>query len=250
MHADENVRLNVVVSGRILPQSSTLWRLRDSRRMSTSHYPTICAGRQLTNPADRPCGGDSSDDTATAGDAPCDETVITWIQAGEDGAIRLLLDRYSRMVLSVGLRILRDRGEAEDMVQEVFAYVHQHAGSFDPCRGSVRTWLLQIAYTRTVSRRQYLSCRGFYMGLDPEDCEEHASIVLAPEDRIHTGRQHSAVRRAFELLPEKQRLALELVLIDGFSLREASERMNESLGNTRHHYYRGLGRVRGAVSSA
>ena len=68
-------------------------------------------------------------------------------------------------------RILRDSGEAEEILQTVFLDVFQSAGKFDPARGSVRIWLLQYAYHRSIRRKQQLESRHFY------DAEQIDSVI-------------------------------------------------------------------------
>ena len=68
-----------------------------------------------------------------------------------------------------------------------------------------------------------------------------------PEDTIHITQRNRAICAALRSLPEKQRLTLELVLLQGCTLREVSDALKESLANTRHYYYRGLRKVRGLL---
>ena len=91
-----------------------------------------------------------------------DEALIDRLKSGNAEALAELFDRYSRVVFSVASRILRDRGEAEDLMQDVFLEIYRDVARFDPVRGSVRTWLLQYAYHRSLNRKKYLQRRGFY----------------------------------------------------------------------------------------
>ena len=91
-----------------------------------------------------------------------DEDVMEQLRKGIRTPYSILFDRFYRLVLSVALRILRDRGEAEDVMQDVFFEIFNKASQFDPAKGSPKTWILQYAYHRSLSRRQYLSLRNFY----------------------------------------------------------------------------------------
>src|SRR5439155_7157804 len=91
-----------------------------------------------------------------------DEAVMEQLRQGHPDALLTLFDRFSRLVLSVALRILRDRGEAEDLMQDVFLEIFNKADQFDTAKGSPKTWILQYAYHRSLNRRQYLSLRNFY----------------------------------------------------------------------------------------
>ena len=91
-----------------------------------------------------------------------DEDVVERMCQGHSDALPILLDRFYRLVLKIALRILRDPGEAEDVMQDVFFEIFNKAAQFDPAKGSAKTWILQYAYHRSLSRRQYLALRSFY----------------------------------------------------------------------------------------
>src|SRR6476660_807253 len=91
-----------------------------------------------------------------------DEDVMEQLRLGHPDALPILFDRFYLLVLKVALRILRDPGEAEDLMQDVFFEIFNKASQFDPAKGSPKTWILQYAYHRSLSRRQYLALRNFY----------------------------------------------------------------------------------------
>ena len=91
-----------------------------------------------------------------------DEDVMERLRKGHPDALPILFDRFYRLVLRIASRILRDPGEAEDVMQEVFLEIFNRAAQFDPAKGSAKTWILQYAYHRSLSRRQYLALRNFY----------------------------------------------------------------------------------------
>jgi Sigma-70 region 2 len=89
-----------------------------------------------------------------------DETLMAHLRVGHHDALGVLFDRYHRLVLNVALRILRDAGEAEDLMQLVFLEVFRHAAQFDAAKGTTKVWIPQFAYHRSFNRRQYLNLRG------------------------------------------------------------------------------------------
>ena len=95
-----------------------------------------------------------------------DEVVIAHLQAGHDDALGVLFDRYHRLVLHVALKILRDVGEAEDVMQNVFMEIYKVAAQFDPVRGTTKMWILRYAYHRSMNRRKQLQVRHFYANTD------------------------------------------------------------------------------------
>src|SRR5258708_33182249 len=74
----------------------------------------------------------------------------------------LLFHRNCRQVHSISFRILRDRSEAEDILQEVFLSIYLQQERFDPSHASVRTCILQFAYFKALLRRRYLNIRHYY----------------------------------------------------------------------------------------
>jgi RNA polymerase sigma-70 factor, ECF subfamily len=173
-----------------------------------------------------------------------DESLMVQVLDGEKEALAELFRRYSRLVFSIGFRVLRDTGEAEEIVQEVFLYVHQKVGQFDASRGLARAWIAQIAHHRAIDRRGFLHRRHFYVGTDVTLLAD----TLAGNDNLERdvvsrlNRTH--LQQAFEDLSDKQRLTLELYFFEGLELKEIAERMDESSENTRHYYYRGLQKLR------
>jgi RNA polymerase sigma-70 factor (ECF subfamily) len=91
-----------------------------------------------------------------------DEDVMEQLRQGHPDALPILFDRFYRLVLKIALRILRDPGEAEDLMQDVFFEIFNKAAQFDSAKGSTKTWILQYAYHRSLNRRQYLALRNFY----------------------------------------------------------------------------------------
>lgn len=170
-----------------------------------------------------------------------DERVMAAVQNGQADALAVLYDRYHRLVYSIALKIVRDAGESEDVTQNVFLEVFRSAAQFDPARGTCKVWLLQYAYHRAINRRQQLQLRNFYdtLELDSADGQPAASSnALSAQDSSRLLKQGLAV------LNRAQRRVVEMACFDGLTMREIAARTGESLPNVRHHYYRGLDKLR------
>jgi len=174
-----------------------------------------------------------------------DEDVIKQLREGNPNALPILFDRFHRLVLKVALRILRDPAEAEDVMQDIFLEIFRKAGQFDPARGSTKTWILQYAYHRSLSRRQYLALRNFY------DRHQASELDVIESNRVDVSWRGltfqewgRVIQQGLATLNEKQRKTIELSCFQGLLLSEIAERMKESLPNVRHHYYRGLQALR------
>lgn len=176
--------------------------------------------------------------------SPSDEELMVWMQARDSKGIDLLYGRYARLVFGIALRILNDKSEAEEVVQEVFFGVYQKAALFDPRKGSAKGWVVQNAFSRARDRRAHLLRRGFYSGTDIESLDDTLPGKGDIEREVGVRLDFSHLLSAFEDLTQMQRRTLELFYFQGFDLREISERLHEPFGNVRHHLYRGLERLR------
>jgi RNA polymerase sigma-70 factor, ECF subfamily len=169
------------------------------------------------------------------------EDLIARMHQGHADALPVLFDRFHRLVLKIALSIVRDPGEAEDVMQDVFFEIFNKAGQFDPAKGSAKTWVLQYAYHRSLSRRQYLALRGFY---DRRQITESEVAESNSRQIFWRGLTFQEWRRVIEqglaTLNENQRRTLMLVCFEGLLLTEIAERTKETVANVRHHYYRGL----------
>jgi RNA polymerase sigma-70 factor, ECF subfamily len=180
-----------------------------------------------------------------------DEALLANVCAGDRDALALLFRRYARLVRSVGLRILRDEGEADDVVQEVFLYIHKRSGVFDGAKGSARSWIVQIAYTQALLRKRHLKVRRFYSSLNIEEvdvtdvgAQAGSGYQQTPEGVF--GR--NGWKEIEQVLTSDQRETVRLHFFEGYTLEEISMKLKQSHGNVRHHYYRSLEKLRGRLS--
>lgn len=156
----------------------------------------------------------------------------------------LLFHRYCRQVFSVAFRILRDKSEAEDVLQDVFLSIYLQQERYDPARGSVRTWILQFAYFKALLRRRYLRIRNFYRQEEASEATQTRRESSAELHGMTPGEWARYVESGIGALNPKQRRIIELVHFEGYTLQEASEIARETLANTRNYYYRGLKALR------
>ena len=172
-------------------------------------------------------------------DSLADDDLLRNIVQGCTDCFALLFHRYCRQVFSVSFRIIRDKAEAEDILQEVFLSIYQQQERYDPSRGGIRTWILQFAYFKSLLRRRYLRIRHFY---NDEELAETREIRCSESSvmGMSSGEWARYVETGIATLGIKQRRVIELVHFDGYTLQESSEILRESLANTRNLYYRGL----------
>lgn len=173
-----------------------------------------------------------------------DDELMSSLQAGCHDSLAVLFDRYHRLVFSIALRIVRDRGEAEDVMQNVFFEIFRSVAQFDPAKGTTKVWILQYAYHRAISRKQYLNTRDFY---NPQDEEDFADVL--PRGNWNTGKLSPGelkqlLEQGLATLSKVQRRVIKLASFEGLSMKEIAEKTGDSVVNVRHHYYRGLKKLR------
>src|SRR5881409_2628565 len=140
--------------------------------------------------------------------APRDEELMRQVAEGSAEALGLLHRRFARLIFGMAVQTL-DRASAEDLVQDVFLAVWRNAGRFDPERGTVRAWLLQIAHFRLLNELRRRSRQ-------PDILPDPEGLLLAglpgsdPGPAEATWQQHrrAALKSALDELPPPQREAL------------------------------------------
>jgi RNA polymerase sigma-70 factor, ECF subfamily len=173
-----------------------------------------------------------------------DEEALTRLKAGDQEAMTVVFARYANLVFAIGFRILRDHGEAEDLVQNVFLYLWQRAELYDAERGSAKSWIVQKAWSRALDRRDFLVHRQFNLGTDAEVGPDTLAGSFDLEREVMSNLNRVELLKAIQELPEKQALVLKLSFYEGLELREIGERLGDSFASVRHHYYRGLDKLR------
>jgi RNA polymerase sigma-70 factor (ECF subfamily) len=146
------------------------------------------------------------------------------------GDLRALYDACSGRAMAVAFHLLRDRAEAEDVVQESFLEVWRRAAGWDPARGSREAWLLLIARSRALDRlRARSSAR--------RAAERAAADPVAPQpppvEVAEAHQRRTRVRDALDELPPPQREAVELAYFGGLSQTEIAARLGEPLGTVK-----------------
>jgi RNA polymerase sigma-70 factor (ECF subfamily) len=195
----------------------------------------------------RRVAGRTSVGTGEAARARSDEELLAQLHVPNNDALSLLFRRYARLVYRVAVDILRDSGEAEDVTQEVFLEIYRKSHLYDATRGTVKVWLLQYAYHRTLRRKSTLKRRAAYAG---EPLDRIDALAAGPRSRLTRQESRWLIRKGLAQLPERQRTTLELTCLEELTLRDVAERLRVSLGCARHYYYRGLARLRAWILQA
>jgi len=175
-----------------------------------------------------------------------DEKLMQFLKCGRQDALTVLFDRYHHLVFSIALRIVRDPGEAEEVVQIVFLDIFRTAANFDARKGILKGWLLQFAHHGALHRKRHLVANHFYRWEELEAVlESGASCPLTVESP-------EVMRLAEEMLGKlkpRQRAVVELTYYEGLTAEEIADRLGESVHAIRHDLYRSLGALRAAFGN-
>ena len=174
-----------------------------------------------------------------------DERLMCRIQRGDLEAFEMLFDKYSGLVLRVGTRLFRNATDAEDLVQEVFLYLFRRSHIFNSSKGSVKSWLIQVAYSRAFNYRKSRNGRCHEGHCSEEIVHAQATDPSPdPEELAELASWRSYFLQAFTSLKKEQREAIEMYFFAGYTLQEICQEMGCSFPSVRNHVYRGIEQLR------
>jgi len=182
------------------------------------------------------------------GEAAPDHAALERMARGDHDALAELYDRHARLVFSLALRIVRDQADAEDVVQEVFSQAWRQAARYEPRRGNVIAWLLNLTRSRAIDRlrgrRTRPEAAGDSLVLEMPDLAPRVDETLAVSGRAAT------IRAAVEELSVLQRIAIELAFYEGLTHVEIAERLELPLGTVKTRIRQGLLKLRDRLAGA
>lgn len=175
-----------------------------------------------------------------------DSELVDAMAAGNAGAVEELYDRYSRPVFSFALRLLGDRMQAEELLQEVFFRAWRQGHRFSDQRGSFITWLLSITHNLAIDEIRKQNRR-------PKRAESADPVLLlnnmtdglpSVEDQAVLITVRDQIIAAMANLPESQRSTIELAYFHGLTQREIAEQQGEPLGTIKTRMRLGMRKLR------
>src|SRR5262245_60856655 len=157
-------------------------------------------------------------------------------------AFSRLYDRFSSLVFTLAMRMLRGRDDAEDLLQEVFIQVWRQAANYSQERGSPEAWIVNIARSRAIDKLRSIRRmeKSFTLTDDPGRAESAESV----ESNVAQSEAKLTMNSALANLPEAQRRVLELAYFDGLSQTEIADRIKEPLGTVKTRMRSGIQRLR------
>jgi RNA polymerase sigma-70 factor, ECF subfamily len=157
-------------------------------------------------------------------------------------AFSQLYDRFSSLIFTLAMRMLKARSDAEDLLQEVFVQIWRQAENYSAERGSPEAWITNIARSRAIDKIRSIRRmeKSFVLTEDPARAESSDNVegsAAESEARLTMG-------SALTNLPEAQRQVLELAYFDGLTQSEIAERLGEPLGTVKTRIRSGIQRLR------
>jgi len=177
-----------------------------------------------------------------------DEQLVHTLADGDADALGVLWDRHVRPVYSLALRMLRDRGWAEEVAQDVFVRLWSNPRKYDAARGDLRRWLLTVTHHAAVDGLRSRRGTAVVRDAGPEGLEFVSHGGEDPADSAWKSLRAESVRAAILDLPSAQREVMELVYFDGLTQAEAAERTGQPLGTVKSRLRMGLRKLRDSLS--
>lgn len=161
-------------------------------------------------------------------------------------ALRSLYDVCAGKVMAIALRLLGDRGEAEDVVQETFLELWRRAAEYDPSRASPVTWAVMIGRSRALDR---LRARSSAARVATAQAAEPGRADPAPGP-LEMSEEQRRVREALATLPPEQREVIELAYFEGLVQSEIAARTGQPLGTVKTRVRLAMEKLVGALGGA
>ena len=170
---------------------------------------------------------------------PTEQALVDRLGRGDETALGDLYDRYAAFVHGLALRVLRDRGAAEDVTQDVFVAMWENPHRFDASRGTLRSFLGTLTHRRSVDlvrREEARRRRELRTSMEPQVHPDLADSALR-------GFASERVRAALAVLPPAQREALELAYFHGRTYRQVADDLGIPEGTAKSRLRLGLQRI-------
>lgn len=170
--------------------------------------------------------------------------------AGDKEAFAIFYDRYAPVVFPLILRIVRERADASDVLQEVFWEAWQSASRYNASRGSPEAWMVMQARSRAIDRVRSTRRRSSTFVAPLDEAVAAAPAGDSMRDAAEAAEDRGTIRNALERLPGAQREVIELAYYAGLTQTEIAERLKQPLGTVKTRIRLGLERLREVVKAS
>jgi RNA polymerase sigma-70 factor (ECF subfamily) len=178
-----------------------------------------------------------------------DSYLVGRISAGDQEAFARFYDLHAPAVLGLLFRILGGRGEAEEVLQEVFLQAWRQAGRYEPGRSTPRGWLLMLARSRALDRLRRREARARREQESAADASLSRQAAPLGTARLEAAERRDRVSSALNLLSPEQRRCIELAFFEGLTHTQIAERLAAPLGTVKSRILLGMNKLRQALST-
>lgn len=176
-----------------------------------------------------------------------DADLFLRLQNGETDALAILYDRHAALVYGIALHLLTNTTEAEDLTQDIFLILTKKS-TYDPRRGSLRTYLSILTRSRALDRLRTHTRR---QQIRYQAVNEHEQVLSAnPMEEAAQLERAQEVLEALEQLSTKEREVLRMAYYQGLSQAEIATRLSTALGTVKSRTRRGLLKLRQALTNS
>lgn len=176
-----------------------------------------------------------------------DLRLLVRIQQRDQSALSELYDRYSPLLYTLVLKVVKRTNEAEDLLQEIFLQVWNKASTFASEKGSAYTWIVTIAKRKAIDRlrSKELINRGSSLDADDEVLAiPDAAYAANPLAATMNSEYDAMVRDGLARLSSEQRTIIELSYYDGYTQDQISKQLDVPLGTVKTRMRQGLMKLR------
>ncbi len=184
-----------------------------------------------------------------SGETRDDGALLRAVATRDKEAFQQLYARHSPMLLGLAIKILSDRVEAEDVLQETFVQVWKTAASFDDQRGKPLAWFIMLTRSRAIDRLRSRQTRARLTDSAGNDASQITTATTPADDAVASEAQRS-VRNALEKLPDDQRVPIEMAYFGGLTQFEIAQRLSQPLGTVKTRIRSGMIRLREQLGTA
>lgn len=180
--------------------------------------------------------------------AAADIALVEAVSRGDEAALGQLFERHASLLVGLALRILGNREDAEEVVQETFVHAWRNARTYDANRSAVSTWLVLVARSRAIdrlrnSRTVERTLHSLESQLGATDTSSHAVSTVLSVERRHR------VRTELERLPPEQKQVLEMAFFAGLTQTEIAAAAGLPLGTVKTRTLLAMKKLRAALAS-
>ena len=175
-----------------------------------------------------------------------DPNLLALVAKGDQQAFSQLYDHSSTLLFTLAVRILGNREEAAELLQDVYLEVWRKVSRYDVGRGTPVAWLITLTKSRAIDRLRARAARGYRAtnSLEAETAMQVADPSPSPLETQANQELRLAVGTAVAGLPQAQQQAIELAYYEGLSHAEIAQRLNQPLGTVKTRIKLGMSKLR------